>query len=134
MPARRRSTRAVYKAVLDALEQVLEEGVPRSAVATADYAVLLEWERAVTHAERAVIALRERWRRVRANDPALVPLVVVARAVAMGARAAGLGDRIDAGHFPELAALEAALAAALAYARAVHDEALGAALTAGSAA
>jgi hypothetical protein len=47
----------------------------------------------------------------------------------MGARAAGLGPRIDAGEFRELAALEGALAAALAHARAAHDDALRAALT-----
>ena len=129
MPSRRPSARTVYGAVLDALEHVLEEGVPRTAVASADFSVLLEWERAFAHAERATSALRARWAKVRAADRALVPLVVVARAVAMGARAAGLGGRIDAGELPEFASLERALAAALAHARAAHDDALRSALT-----
>lgn len=129
----RRSTRAVYRAVLDALDHVLEEGIPRGAVVGVPLEVVFEWERALMHAEASVSALRARWTRVRAGDPALVPLVVVARAVAAGARAAGLGPAIDAGGLPAVAELERTLAAALAHARAAHDAALQAALS-GSAA
>jgi hypothetical protein len=128
-PRARRSTLAVYGAVLDALDRVLEEGVPRAAVRGASLDVIVHWERTLGHAEAAVAGLRARRPRVSADDPALVSLVVVARSVAALARQAGLAGGIDAGRHPGLAALEASLAAALAHARAAHDEALRAALT-----
>jgi hypothetical protein len=128
-----RSPPAVYGAVLDALDLVLEDGVPRRAVDEASLDVIVHWERTFGHAEAVVAGLRARWPGVSAKDPALVSLVVVARAVAALARDAGLADAIDAGRHPALAALEAALAAALAYARAAHHAELQAALS-GSAA
>ena len=132
-PRIRRSPLAVYGAVLDALDLVLEDGVPRGAVGTAQLDVIVHWERTLGHAEVVVSGLRSRWPSVPAADPALVSLVVVARSVAALARDAGLGGAIDAGGHPAFATLEAALADALAYARATRHAALKAALT-GSAA
>src|SRR5688500_5739355 len=105
-PRARHSSLAVYRAVLDALDAVLEAGVPRGAVRGAALAVILDWERLLTHAEAAVARLRGRWPDVRPDDPALVPLVVVARSVAAQARQAGLGAAIDAGRHPALTALD----------------------------
>ena len=132
-PRARRSARSVYGAVLDALDLVLEDGVPRGAVGEADLEVIVHWERTLGHAEVVVTGLRARWPRVPATDPALVALVVVARSVAALARDAGLAGAIDRGRHPAFAALEAALAAALAYARAARHAELQAALS-GSAA
>ena len=132
-PRIRRSPLAVYGAVLDALDLVLEDGVPRGAVGAAQLDVIVHWERTLGHAEVVVSGLRSRWPAVPAADPTLVSLVVVARSVAALARDAGLAGAIDAGRHPAFAALEAALADALAYARATRHAALQAALT-GSAA
>lgn len=132
-PRIRRSPQTVYGAVLDALDLVLEEGVPRGAVEGAYLDVIVHWERTLGHAEVVVTGLRARWPAVPVADPALVSLVVVARSVAALARDAGLAGAIDAGRHPAFAALESALADALAYARATRHAELQAALS-GSAA
>lgn len=123
----------VYGAVLDALDLVHEEGVPRAAVGAASADVIRHWERTWGHADDGVMRLRARWPRVAPVDPTLVALVVVARAIVALARDAGLAVAIAGGEQPPLAALEGALTAALVYARAAHHERLHAALT-GSAA
>jgi hypothetical protein len=125
----RRSDLAVYKAVLDALDQVLEDGVPRSAVVGAELALLAEWGHTWTRADAALAGLRARWPPVDAADPALVALLVVARAVARLAHDAGLTAAIAAGHHPAIATLAASLDSALSYARAAHHGVLQAALT-----
>jgi hypothetical protein len=98
----RRSDLAVYKAVIDALDQVLEDGVPRSAVVGADLALLAEWGHTWTRADAGLAGLRARWPPVDAADPALVALLVVARAVVRLAHDAGLTAAIAAGHHPAI--------------------------------
>ena len=133
LPGARRSTVSVCGAVLDALDQVLEDGVPRRAVAQASGDVLAQWEWTWARADAVITQLRARWPRVPASDPGLLSLVGLARSVVALARSVGLAEAIDTGQYPALAALEARLADALAYAEAACHEELRAALT-GSAA
>jgi hypothetical protein len=125
----RRSDLAVYRTVLDALDHVLEDGVPRSAVVGAELALLAEWGHTWTRADVALAGLRARWPPVDVADPALVALVVVARAVVRLAHDAGLTAAIAAGHHPAIATLAASLDTALRYARAAPHDVLQAALT-----
>ena len=62
LPGARRSTVSVCGAVLDALDQVLEDGVPRSAVAEASGHILTQWEWAWARVEPAITAQPSRRR------------------------------------------------------------------------
>ena len=121
----------IYACVLDALDTLLDEGVPRTAVFRrgADVGVADRWTHAFEDAEQVVTDLRQRWPLhpamtigVRDGDPALARLVACATHINALARDAG----IDIGPLPALAALREVLDEAAV--RAQDDPALAASL------
>lgn len=139
-----RALPAVYVRVFHTLDALLEDGVPREALASAGLASrdVEEWIRGFAQADAVVEAIRARVtppapaeraavpppapRRdaggpaVAPDDPTLVRLMACAAALGALGRAAAL----PAQRHPRLAALAGAVAVAFAHARVAHDEAL----------
>lgn len=126
--------RAVYGALLAALDHLLEEGVPRATLAHLEHQAVREWERLFGLSETVVQALLQRPALVAddrpgaGSDPALTQLVVCASALVQLARRAGVLD--GPGAPPPLGALRDAVAAAYRYSQRARDRGLLAALTA----
>jgi hypothetical protein len=128
----RRAFPEVARTVFDALDAVLEEGVPRTALADAalDTRHVEQWIRGFAHAEDAIAAVRGALHgaapaRLAPDDPAIVRLLVAAAALAALARAAAL----TAPAHPTLAALERAVDEAFAFALTTRNRAIWHALS-----
>lgn len=119
--------------MFDALDAVLETGVPRTALADAglDTRHVEQWIRGFAHAEAALEAVRVAFRApdggaaLAPDDPHLVRLLVAAAALAGLARAASLATP----EHPALVTLERAVDEAFAYALTTRNRAIWHALS-----
>ena len=126
--------RAIYGALLIALDHLMEEGVPRSALGHLDHHAVREWERLFVLSEPVVQLLLARPAVVSAEhrgagtDPALTQLVVCAAGLVHLAERAGLldprGGPADVDAPPALVALRGAVREAYRYAQRARDAGL----------